>query len=293
MSARSSRLVAGFWRLHQWGFDAQQTAAFIEQCLELGISSFDLADIYGDGAAERMVGDALALRPELRERMELTTKVDIVVPSERFPAARRHHYDTSAAHIVAATEACLERLRCERIDVLLLHREDPLLDPDAAARAFDQLHAAGKVGAFGVSNFQPSKFELLASRVAQPLVTNQIEMSPLCLDAWSDGTLDQCHRLGIAPMAWSPLAGGRLMREQEPRTERVRRALEVVGDAHGGAPIERVAFAWLLRHPARVRPILGTGRIERVRSTVQALELELDAQEWFDVWCASTGEPLP
>ena len=293
MGATPSRLVVGFWRLHKWGLDAAGTLEFIEQCLELGLSSFDLADIYGDGAAEEHVGAALALRPELRERMEITTKVDIVVPSERFPDARRHHYDTSAAHIVSATDACLARLGCGEIDVLLLHREDPLLDPDAVSRAFRELALDGKVARFGVSNFQPSSFELLSSRLDAPLVTNQIEMGPLCLDAWSDGTLDQCHRLGLAPMAWSPLAGGRLMDEESPRAERVRRALEVVGEAHGGAPLDRVAYAWLLRHPAGVRPILGTGRIERVRSAVAALELELDAEEWFDIWCASTGAPLP
>jgi len=293
MPPASSRLVAGFWRLHQWGFEAPQLVDFIEACLDLGISSLDLADVYGDGAAEALMGAALSLQPGLRERVEITTKVNIVAPSGRFPRARRHHYDTSRRHIVGALEASLRRLKCEHVDVLLLHREDPLLDPDEVSQAFDELRDAGKALRFGVSNFGVAKVELLSERLSEPLATNQIEASVLCLDPWRDGTLDQCHRLEAAPMAWSPLAGGRLFTDESPRAERVRRALEVVAEAHEGAGLDQVALAWLLCHPSGLRPILGTGRVERVRSAAAAQELLLDREEWFDIWCASSGAPLP
>jgi predicted oxidoreductase len=192
-----------------------------------------------------------------------------------------------------SVEQSLEKLRTDRVDLLLIHRPDPLMDADEVAEAFLQLRQSGKVLHFGVSNFTPSQFELLASRLDFPLVTNEIQFSVMYLSPWYDGTLDQCQRLRISPMAWSPLGGGRLLREETRWAERLRKRMYSIGAALGGASLDQVALAWILKHPAKMVPILGTGKIEHVRSAVQAEALKLSREQWFRVWVASTGERLP
>lgn len=174
---RLSPIVAGAWRMADWQWSAQERLRWIEQCLELGVSSFDHADIYGGYQVEALFGEALALAPGLRDRIQLVGKCGIKLISDARPAHRIKHYDTSAAHIVASAEASLRALRAERLDLLLIHRPDALMDADEVAGAFEALRSAGKVAHFGVSNFTPAQFELLASRTT--LVTNQIELHPL------------------------------------------------------------------------------------------------------------------
>jgi predicted oxidoreductase len=203
------------------------------------------------------------------------------------------HYDTSAQHILASVENSLRALRTDRLDVLLIHRPDPLLDPDDVAEAFMQLQRSGKVLFFGVSNFTPSQFDALQSRLETPLVTQQIELSVMRPEPLHDGTVDQCLKLGIAPMAWSPLAGGALFHSEAPRAVRLREALNSVGEQLGGASVDQVALAWLLRHPARIVPILGTHSVARIHSAAAALSLVLDRQQWFTIWSASMGHEVP
>jgi len=288
-----SRIAFGCWRLVEWGLDVPGLRTLVEACLELGITTFDHADIYGDYQCEQRFGELLAAAPGLRARMQLVSKCDIRLVSQRRPANRRQIYDTTVAHIRASAEHSLRVLHTDHLDLLLLHRPDPLMDADEAAGALDALVAAGKVLHVGVSNFTPSQVELLASRLKAPLVTNQLELSPLHLEPFLDGTLDQCQRLRIAPMAWSPLGGGRLSTGGDERAARVRAALATVAGELGAASPEQVAFAWLLRHPARILPVTGSGRIERVREAVGALTLPLTREQWFDIWCASTGTSLP
>ena len=201
-------VVAGVWRLNEWKLDTTALVRWIEQALELGITSFDHADVYGGYSVEAAFGTALAASPGLRERLQLVTKCGIKLISPARPSHRIKSYDTSRAHITASVENSLRALRTDRIDLLLIHRPDALMDADEVAQTFGQLRAAGKVLHFGVSNHTPSQFALLHRRL--PLVTNQIELSPLQLQALSDGTLDQCTDLGLRPMIWSPLGGGRL-----------------------------------------------------------------------------------
>ena len=297
-----SRIAFGCWRLVEWGLDARGLCTLVESCLDMGITTFDHADIYGDYQCEQRFGEMLAGSPALRARMQLVSKCDIRLVSQRRPANLRHSYDTTAAHIRASAEHSLRVLHTDHLDLLLLHRFDPLMDADEAAGALDGLVHAGKVRHVGVSNFTPSQFELLAARLKAPLVTNQLELSPLNLAPFLDGTLDQCQRLRIAPMAWSPLGGGRLGATPaaapdaagvDERAARVRTALAKVAAELGAASPEQVAYAWLLRHPARILPVTGSGRIARVREAVGALTLPLTREQWFDVWCASTGAPLP
>jgi predicted oxidoreductase len=286
---RLSPIVAGAWRMADWQWSAQERLRWIEQCVELGVSSFDHADIYGGYQVEALFGEALALAPGLRDRIQLVGKCGIKLVSDARPAHRLKHYDSSAAHIVTSAEASLRALRTERLDLLLIHRPEALMDADEVAGAFEALRAAGKVAHFGVSNFTPAQFELLASRTA--LVTNQIELHPLHREPLTDGTLDQLQRLRVRPMIWSPLAGGRLLGGGGEAERRVQAALARVGERHG-ASAATVAFAWLLRLPSRPVPVAGSRRIDALREAVQALQVRLDAQDWTEVWQAASGHEV-
>ncbi|AKJ31203.1 aldo/keto reductase [Caldimonas brevitalea] len=285
-----SRIVAGAWRMDAWGWTPQQRQRWIEQNLEVGVSSFDHADIYGGYTVEALFGEALALAPSLRARLQLVSKCGIQLVSAARPEHRLKAYDTSYDHIVASAEHSLRALRTDHLDLLLLHRPDPLMDADEVARAFDHLRQAGKVLHFGVSNFTPAQFSLLASRTA--LSTNQVECSPLQLQALHDGTLDQAQQLRLKPMIWSPLAGGRLFTGDDERSRRVRACLERIAARYGCSPAS-VAYAWLLRHPALPLPIVGSRRIEAVQEAVAALSVPLDAPTWHEIWSASTGHEVP
>ncbi|MBN1422794.1 MAG: aldo/keto reductase [Planctomycetes bacterium] len=286
-----SRIAAGLWRLAEWKLDAGEIRRLIEACLEIGITTFDHADIYGDYTCEARFGAALAEAPGLRDRMELVTKCGIVLISENRPPRSIKHYDTSRTHILESVDNSLRALRTDRIDTLLIHRPDPLMDPDDVAAAFTALRDAGKVRSFGVSNFTPSQLALLASRLPFPLVTNQVEFSVLHMDPLDDGTIDQCQERRMAPMAWSPLAGGRLFDGQSERAERVRRTLAAVAGTHD-ASMDQIAIAWILRHPARIVPVLGTGKIERIRSAAGGAAIPLTREEWFAIRAASAGHDV-
>lgn len=287
-----SRIVAGMMRLREWAMTGTELLNFIHACLDLGITTFDHADIYGGYTCEELFGRALAAEPSLRGRIELVTKCGIQLVSPNRPDTYVHHYDTSRAHIIASAERSLRNLQIDVLDLLLIHRPDPLMDADEVAEALAHLRMSGKVRHVGVSNFMPWQFHLLQSRLDFPLVTNQIELSVLYLDPLHDGTLDQLQRLRVPPMVWSPVAGGRLFDSGDERTRRVRETLERIG-REVGAPAEGVALAWVMRHPARALPVMGTGKIERLREAAAAEAIALDRQQWFAVWEASAGREVP
>jgi predicted oxidoreductase len=287
---RLSAVVAGAWRMDRWGFTPQQRLRWIEGCAELGVTSFDHADIYGGYTVEALFGDALALAPALRERLQLVSKCGIKLVSEQRPAHRLKSYDTSQRHIVASVEASLRALRTDRLDLLLIHRPDALLDAGEVAEAFARLRRDGKVLHFGVSNFTPSQFELLDA--ATPLATNQIELHALHRTALHDGTLDQAQRLRRRPMIWSPLAGGRLLTGTDEAARRVQAVLHERAVSLQCAPAT-LAYAWLLRHPARPLPIAGSSRLEAIREAVLALDLALDSDTWYAIWQAGAGHEVP
>jgi len=255
-----SRLALGFWRLAERNMRGDDIRVLLHASVELGITTLDHADVYGDYACQRLFGAALAEEPSLRDSFEIVGKCGIQLLSRSRPAHRLKHYDTSRAHILTSVDNSLRELRCGYLDLLLIHRPDPLMDADEMASAFCALLASGKVRHFGVSNFGPSQLELLASRLDFPLVTNQIEISVLKLDTMLDGTLDQCQRLRIAPMAWSPLGGGQLFDSNDERVVRVRAALSSLVEEIGGASLDQAALAFLLTHPARIVPVVGSAR---------------------------------
>lgn len=285
-----SPIVAGAWRMAEWGFGVQQRLAWIEQCIELGITSFDHADIYGGYTVEALFGEALAAAPGLRERMQIVGKCGIKLVSAQRPGHAIKSYDSSRAHVMASVDASLQALRTDRLDVLLIHRPDLLMDPDELADTFRALQAAGKVLQFGVSNHNPAQLAMLHRRF--PLATHQVELSPLRMGALADGTLDQCTDLGLRPMIWSPLAGGRLFTAQDAQAQRVREVLQALAAQHDVAAAT-VAYAWLLRHPSRPWPIAGSSRIQAMQEAVAALQVTLSAQDWYRVWQASMGHEVP
>ena len=276
--------------MHEWRLDVPARVRWIEQALDLGITSFDHADIYGGYAVEALFGEALAAAPGLRSRMQIVTKCGIKLVTPARPAHAIKSYDTSRAHVLASVDASLQVLRTDHLDLLLIHRPDLLMDADELAATFNELRAAGKVLGFGVSNHNPQQLAMLHRRHA--LLTNQIELSPLQLQALSDGTLDQCTDLGLRPMIWSPLGGGRLFTGNDAQAQRVRGVLDDLARGHG-VSAATVAYAWIVRHPSRPRPITGSGRIEALREAVAALDVPLSAEDWYRVWQASTGHEVP
>lgn len=273
-----------------WDRSPEQNLRWIEACLELGITSFDHADIYGGYTVESMFGRALALKPELRQRMQLVSKCGIRLKHPRRPEHALKSYDTSAAHVCASVEASLKALQTDHLDVLLIHRPDALTDPDELASAFETLRTQGKVRHFGLSNHAPAQFAAVHRRV--PLVTHQIEFSALQMKALADGTLDQATDLRLQPMIWSPLGGGRLLTADDEQARRVRAALESVARAHG-VSLATAAYAWILRHPSRPIPVTGSGRVQALREAVAALGVRLSAEQWWSVWQASMGHEVP
>lgn len=288
-----SRIVAGMMNLSQWHLSTSALQDWVHACLDMGITTFDHADIYGSYTCEAIFGQVLAAEPGLREKMQLVSKCGIQLISPNRPRNVVHHYDTSHPYIIAAVENSLRNLQTDYLDVLLIHRPDPLMDADEVASAFAQLRQAGKVCHFGVSNFTPWQFDLLASRLDFPLVANQIEFSVMHLDPLHDGTLDQCQQRHVIPMAWSPVGGGELFHADIPRAHRLRGRLAEVCEEVGNAEIDQVALAWLLMHPGRVVPVLGTGKLKRLRRAVAALDIHLTRQQWFTIWEASAGREVP
>jgi predicted oxidoreductase len=288
-----SRIVQGLWRMAEWNKRKREVIDLIEVCLEQGITTFDHADIYGDYTCEDRFGSALAQTRIERSTIQLVTKCGIKLVSANRPQHKMKSYDTSCSHIIASVENSLKCLRTDYIDLLLIHRPDPLVDPREVNEAFVRLRQSGKVHTFGVSNFLPSQFEMLASKLDVPLVTNQIEYSVMNLAAHADGSIELCQRLDICPMAWSPLGGGRLFGGDSDRATRLRETLTRIGRDVGGASVDQVALAWILRHPVKFVPVLGTGNPARIRKAVEALGIELSAEQWFEIRRDSLGQDVP
>jgi predicted oxidoreductase len=288
-----SRVIHGLWRLAEWNYSKEEILQLIEFCIEQGITTFDHADIYGGYTCEALFGEALALKPELRDQIEIVTKCGIKLVSKNRPEHRIKHYDTSKQHIIQSVHQSLKNFRTEYIDVLLIHRPDPFMNPEEVAEAFTQLKREGKVRYFGVSNFKRSQFNMLQSYLDFPLVTNQIEISAYHLENIEDGTVDLCQEKRIPPMVWSPLAGGKIFTADDEKAVRLRNTLEKVKEEINATSIDEVLYAWLFVHPARMMPIVGSGKKERILCAVRALELSMNRQQWFEILQSSMGHEVP
>jgi len=288
-----SQIIHGLWRLSEWNMSSEQLISFIEECIELGITTFDHADIYGGYTCEEIFGNALALKPELREKIQIVTKCGIKLKSSKFPDLKMNHYDTSKEHILTSVNNSLKNLQTDYIDLLLIHRPNPFMNPKEVAEAFNQLQKEGKVRYFGVSNFLPSQFNMLQKHLDMPLVTNQIEVSPMQFEHFEKGTVDLLLEKGVAPMIWSPLAGGQIFTSQSEAAVRVRSMLEEIGAEIGANSIDEVMYAWLLVHPSNMMPIVGSGKIERVKTAIEASKLSMTSEQWLRIYVAGMGHNLP
>lgn len=288
-----SRIIQGFWRLADWNMSDQQLFSFIQSCIEMGITTFDHADIYGGYTCESLFGNAMQIQPSLRHDIQIVTKCGITPPSPKFPERYVAHYNTSTNHIIKSAEQSLKNLHTDYIDVLLIHRPDPFMDPAEVAEAFTRLKNDGKVRYFGVSNFLPSQFNMLSSYLDFPLLTNQIEVSVMQLEHFQHGTIEQCQEKRIAPMIWSPLAGGEIFTSESERAVRLRKTLQTIANDVGVDSIDSIMYAWLLAHPAKMIPIVGSSKLDRIQTAVEATTLTLDRQQWFTIFENSNGHPVP
>jgi len=277
-----SRIVSGAWR---WNLPVDDVERLIHKSLDLGITTFDHADIYGDHQNETIFGKALQKDPTLRNRMELVTKCGIKFPSPHRPKSRVKHYDTSSEHIAWSVDNSLSVLHTDRIDLLLIHRPDPLLNPSEVAEAFTTLKSTGKVLYFGVSNFTAPQFEMLQSYLDFPLVTNQLEISLTNHTVMFDGSLDLLMKQRISPMAWSPLGGGKLVRDDTSTL--------FAKSSHYKATPEQLALAWLLKHPSVIFPVIGTTRPERIETCAKSVDINIDLQDWFEMLKIVQGKEVP
>jgi predicted oxidoreductase len=279
-----SRLIVGVWRWHT--ISPQQIEALIKTSLASGITSFDHADIYGNYSCEEIFGNALRGNTALRNQMEIVTKCGIKLLSDKRPDHQIKHYDTSKDHIVWSVENSLKMLATDRIDLLLLHRPDPLLNPTEVAEAFSILKKQGKVLHFGVSNFTTAQLEMLQSYLPFPIVTNQIELSLFKNQSLFDDTVDSLMKNRISPMAWSPLGGGKHFDD-----EKVKSLLQNLSDHYQTTPT-RLLLAWLLNHPSSIFPILGSTKPERIEEGAKSVDLKIERQHWFEMLKWVTGKDV-
>ncbi len=288
-----SRVIHGHWRLKDWNLSSQNLLKLTQQAVDLGITTFDHADIYGDHECEKLFGNALILNKALRKDIQIITKCGIKLLSEKYPERRIKHYDYSYKHIIWSVENSLKNLNTDYIDLLLLHRPAPFFDPYEVARAFFDLKQSGKVLHFGVSNFNPLQFEMLNSCLNDKLVTNQVEISPYCLEHFENGNIDFFLREGIKPLAWSPLAGGNLLNPTDDKGKRINQALNEVANELNIDSIDKVIYSWLFNHPAQIVPIAGTSKIGRLKSAIEAITLEMPTELWYKIFTASKGSEMP
>ncbi len=281
----------------------------VMKAVENGINFFDHADIYTRGKSEAIFGEVMNEMPGLRDQIVLQSKCGILFPGDPRPEDPGR-YDFSYEHIVRSVEGSLRRLCTDRLDILLLHRPDPLVEPEEVARAFSELHGSGKVRYFGVSNHTGPQIELLQRYVEQPLVVNQVELSLLHADLINEGivanqvggrysaaagTLDYCRLHDILIQAWAPMAGGKVITPPAEAAPQVRETAALVGafaEAYRTAP-EAIALGWLLRHPAGIQPLVGTTNPERLAASCLADGVQLSREEWYRLFTAARGAAVP
>lgn len=284
-----SRIVYGMWRL---GDDSDTSVAHvqakIEACLAQGITTMDQADIYGGYEAEEVLGHALKAAPALKDQIEIVTKCDIVAPAGRYSSARVKYYDTTRKHILASVDHSLRLMNIDKIDTLLIHRPDPMMDHHETGAALDEVVASGKVRTVGVSNFKLHDWTLLQSAMKTPLLTNQIELSLTAHAGFTNGDVAYLQERSIPIMAWSPLGGGSLM----TGTGDIQDTLAKVASANG-VDNSAVAVAWLLAHPANIMPVMGTNNINRIKALSDALRVNMDRETWFELYTAALGTEVP
>lgn len=290
-SSNISSPVAGCMRWGVWGanFSTADYRRMIEACLQNGINSFDHADIYGNYTTEAEFGEALKENPSLRQHMQLVTKCGIQMLTPNRPEHTIKSYNTSKEHIIRSAERSLKNFGTDYLDVLLIHRPDPLLDPAEVAEAVDQLKQQGKILSFGVSNFLPHQTDLLSRYTL--IEYNQVEISIIHLDALTDGTLENCIKHKIIPMAWAPLGGGLFTDDSHPHFRSISATANELAEKYNTG-LNEILLAWLHTHPSGILSVIGTTKIERLLQAKAAASIRLEREDWFKLLIASTGEDV-
>lgn len=275
-----SRIIQGFWRLPKWNMGTDELVAFMHGCIERGVTTFDTAEYYTLGLAEQMMGEAFAADPTIRRQVQLVSKCG-VYKHEEF-----QYYNTSYARIMQSCKESLQRLQTDHLDLYLIHREDPMLDPWEVARAFQDLKREGLILEAGVSNMDPYKFDGLYKAMDGQLVTNQIEWNPVCYEHYDSGMMDYLTYHRIHPMIWSPLAGGRLFTGEDEACRKAMDKIAEIAERHGVTPAE-IVYAWILYHPVGAMPMVGSQNLSRLDLAVKALDVQLERYEWYEIYAAS------
>lgn len=289
-NTKLSRIIQGFWRLQNWNMTTKELTVFLEGCMERGVTTFDTAEIYGmDSECEKQIGQALCENPSFREKIQLITKTGI----SRIKRGDQvfGYYDTTYERIKNSCKDSLKRLKTDYIDVYLIHREDPCMDPYETARALLELKKEGLVKEIGVSNFDPFKFDALQYAANGELVTNQIEWNPVCFEHFNSGMIDLLGKQKISPMIWSPLAGGKLFTEKEGIYARAYKKIQEIAKRYE-VEEETIVYAWLLYHPMKAIPINGSRKLYRLDYAINALAIQLKHYEWFEIYTASGQQKI-
>jgi len=282
--------IVGCMRWGVWGenFTTKQYETIIDQCLSIGLNVFDHADIYGHYTTEADFGQALKGKSNLRQQIKLITKcgINMITPN------RTHHaiksYDTSAAHIKKSVENSLRNFHTDYIDTLLIHRPDLLLNPVEVAETVYELKAAGKIKSFGVSNFTTHQVATLAKHIA--IEHHQVEISVTHMNAFDDGILDQCQTFGIEPQSWSPMGNGLFTEASEKNKRLLNEAQNLAKKYEAG--LNEILLAFLYIHPSNIAPVIGTTKFERIASAKKAMDINLNREDFYKLWQASTGHEV-
>ena len=286
-----SQVVMGCMRIADAGITEQELLTLVETCLDMGVTSIDHAPVYGGYTCEKIFGDAvLRKRPELREKMQLITKAGIVCPGHY--GNKTIYYNSTREEILREMDESLEKLGTDHVDLLLIHRPDPLADPAETADALETVVKQGKALHVGVSNFMPSQMTMLQSYLSIPLVTNQVELSVKNTENFFNGVVDDAFTRRIPLMAWSPLGGGDVFRSQEEKYVRLRGVLTEIAKGHETS-MDAVMYAWLFMHPVRIAALTGTMNVDRIKAAAEAADLQLSYDEWYQILEASRGFSVP
>lgn len=286
-----SQVVMGCMRIADSKMTEDELLTLVETCLDMGVTSIDHAPVYGGYTCEKIFGDAVLRKiPELREKMQLITKAGIVCPGHY--GNKTIYYNSTKEEILKEMDESLEKLGTDHVDLLLIHRPDPLADPRETAEALETVVKQGKALHVGVSNFMPSQMTMLQSCLTIPLVTNQMELSVKNTENFFNGVVDDAFTRRMPLMAWSPLGGGDVFLSQEEKYVRLRKVLSEIAGDHD-TTIDAVMYAWLFRHPVRIAALTGTMNADRIKTAVQAADLDLSYDEWYRILEASRGFSVP
>ncbi|MDC6388028.1 aldo/keto reductase [Maribacter sp. PR1] len=283
-----SRIIAGTMTWGKWGkkLSTEEIIGLMNQCLNLGITTFDHADIYGDYTNEEAFGTAFSKSDIQRENIQLISKCGI-----QFKVETRNnkvkHYNYKKDYIIWSVEQSLKKLKTEYLDFLLLHRPSPLMDPDEISDAVSKLKQDGKIKQFGVSNFTPSQIKLLETSIQ--VEGNQVECSLTNNVVMDDGTLDDCIINERMAMSWSPL--GSYFNQSSEQSERIKKVMNQLIKTYGASE-DQLLLAWILKHPARLFPVVGTTTPERLKLAMKAVDINIEQEDWFLLLEASKGKEV-